>query len=887
MLAVCDAGRPVEIGAAKERALLAELVLHANQIVSRERLIEVVWGDTPPATAAATLNTYVSHLRSALEPGRAPRSQPGLLLTREPGYLLAVDPERVDALRFERLADEGRRALAAGDATTAAPTLREGLGLWRGGALADFVYEPFAQAEATRLEELRLATLEQRVDADLALGRHHDLVAELRRLVDEHPLRERLWGQLMLALYRSGRQSEALRAYGELREVLAEELGIDPSPALRRLEEDMLQQRLALEAPVGPAPAPVPAGPVQAPTNLPTRLTTFVGREDDIAEVARLCASTRLVTLVGAGGVGKTRLAVEVASRLVDEHPDGVFLVELAPLSDAGGLYQQVIASVGIGEDDRRSPAETLAAYLAGRRILLLIDNCEHLVDACAALVEELLTAGPGVRILATSRELLRVPVETAWRVPSMSTPPPDTGLGELVDFEAPRLFLERARTLSPGLELSKADAAHVARICARLEGIPLAIELAAARTRLLSIGEIAERLDDRFGLLSTGARTAPGRHQTLRAAVDWSYDSLTVAERHLFDLLSVFSGGFTLQAAEALCPDTELTPSTVLETVGNLSDKSMVLAGPGRIASRFRMLETLRQYGAERLAERGETEAARNRHLGWAVALGAEAEQHLEGARQAEWLQRLADEHEHGMDEPEPVAEALLLHLPLGHLEGVRVAVDRGHSRAREGGGHLGRPPAHAAGEVEVPCPAFQRAGDRRQSGNDQVQEPAVVRLAVLSHGVDPLRIEVAPPLPCSGAGEAAQVEVRLPEGDEGPDSATEVARCVGVEQQRRHVLGQSVPAVIEVEDLRRVRRPQDHVGVLQVEVEGIRHLLGRRPRWMFDQLLEDAQAEPEVKAPHDGGPRQGAEELRCLFRWFGHGPSSRRRDGIVAEGH
>ncbi|MGH9230641.1 MAG: BTAD domain-containing putative transcriptional regulator [Acidimicrobiales bacterium] len=647
MLEVCDAGRPVEIGAAKERALLAELVLHANQIVSRDRLIEVVWGDTPPATAAATLNTYVSHLRSALEPGRAPRSRPGLLLTREPGYLLAVDPERVDALRFERLADEGRRELAAGDATTAAATLREGLGLWRGEALADFVYEPFAQAEATRLEELRLATLEQRVDADLALGRHHDLVAELRRLVDQHPLRERLWGQLMLALYRSGRQSEALRAYGELRDVLAEELGIDPSPALRRLEDDMLQQRLALDAPVGPAPAPVPAGPVGAPTNLPTRLTTFVGREDDIAEVARLCANARLVTLVGAGGVGKTRLAVEVASRLVDQHPDGVFLVELAPLSDAGGLYQQVLASVGVGEDDRRSPAETLAAYVAGRRILLLIDNCEHIVDACAALVEDLLTTGPDVRILATSRELLRIPVETAWRVPSMSTPPLDTGLEELVDFEAARLFLDRATTLSPGLELSKADAAHVARICARLEGIPLAIELAAARTRLLSIGEIAERLDDRFGLLSTGARTAPGRHQTLRAAVDWSYDSLTVAERRLFDLLSVFSGGFTLQGAEALCPDTELTPSTVLETLGNLADKSMVLPGPGRTASRFRMLETLRQYGAERLAERGGTEAIRNRHLGWAVALAADAEPHLEGAGQAEWLQRLADEHD------------------------------------------------------------------------------------------------------------------------------------------------------------------------------------------------------------------------------------------------
>ncbi|MGI8808499.1 MAG: AfsR/SARP family transcriptional regulator [Acidimicrobiales bacterium] len=646
VLEVFDAGRPVEIGAAKERALLAELLLHANQIVSRERLVEVVWGDTPPASAAATLNTYVAHLRTALEPGRAPRGRPGLLLTRDPGYLLAVDPERVDALRFERLAGEGRRALAAGDAETAAAILRQALGLWRGEALADFVYEPFAQAEATRLGELRLATLEQRVDADLSLGRHHDLVSELRRLVDEHPLRERLWGQLMLALYRCGRQSEALRAYGELGKTLAEELGIDPSPALHRLEDDILHQRPDLEVAASPDPTG-PRGSIPVPSNLPAGLTSFVGREDDIAEVERLCADARLVTLVGAGGVGKTRLALEVASRLLDAHPDGVFLVELAPLSDAGGIYQRVLASLGVREDDRRSPMETLADHVAERRMMLLIDNCEHLVDACAALVEDLLTAGPGVRILATSRELLRVPAETAWRLPSMSTPPPETGLEGLAGFEASRLFLDRARTMSPGLELSAPDAGHVARICARLEGIPLAIELAAARTRLLSMAEIAERLDDRFGLLSSGARTAPARHQTLRAAVDWSYDSLSAPERRMFEHLSVFSGGFAVQAAEAVCPDRELAPSTVVETLGGLVDKSMVLADPAGAVSRFRMLETLRQYGAERLAESGGSDAAADRHLAWAVALAAEAEPHLEGAGQTEWLQRLAVDHD------------------------------------------------------------------------------------------------------------------------------------------------------------------------------------------------------------------------------------------------
>lgn len=605
--------------------------------------MEVVWGDSPPATATTTLNTYVSHLRAALEPGRAPRAPSRVLLTRDPGYLLAVDPEQVDALRFERLAAEGGRALAAGDAATAAATLREGLALWRGAALADFVYEPFAQAEATRLEELRLTTLEGRVEADLAVGRHYDLVSELRGLVDAHPLRERLWGQLMLALYRCGRQSEALRAYGELRDVLAEELGIDPSPTLRQLEDDLLHQRPGLDAPAAVASTTAPA----VPTNLPARLTTFIGREDDIAELSRLCGRARLVTLVGAGGVGKSRLALEVASGLRAAYPDGVFLVELAPLSDAGGLHRQVLASVGAAEDDRRSPADTLLDHLSNRRMLLLIDNCEHLVEASAALAQDVLAACPGVRILATSRELLRVPGETAWRVPSLSTPPPGTAREELEGFEAARLFLERARTTSPSLQLSAADAQHVVRICERLDGIPLAIELAAARTRLLSIDDIAERLDDRFGLLSGGARTGPGRHQTLRAAVEWSYESLRTPERRLFDCLSVFSGGFTLQAAEAVCCGGDVAHATVFEVLAGLCDKSMVLAEPGAGASRFRMLETLRQYGAERLAASGERDAVAARHLTWAVALAGEAEAHLEGPGQTDWLRRLDVEHD------------------------------------------------------------------------------------------------------------------------------------------------------------------------------------------------------------------------------------------------
>jgi predicted ATPase len=345
--------------------------------------------------------------------------------------------------------------------------------------------------------------------------------------------------------------------------------------------------------------------------------------------------------------VGKTRLAQQVAARLLDDHPDGVFLVELAPLSDDRGLCQQVLGALGVGEDERRSETETLAAHLAGRQILLVLDNCEHLVDACAALVEQLLSTTPAVRVLATSRELLRVSTETVWRVPSLTTPPPGTALEQLTDFEAARLFLDRVRTLCPALNLAAGDAEHVTSICTRLDGIPLALELAAARTRLLSVGEIAERLDDRFGLLSTGVRTGPGRHQTLRAAIDWSFDSLSVAERRLFERLSVFAGGFTLRAAETVCHTSQLVPASILDIFGSLADKSMVLAEAGPSGSRFRLLETLRQYAAQRLAETGESESMAGRHLRWAVTLATEAEPQLEGTGQAHELQRLAVEHD------------------------------------------------------------------------------------------------------------------------------------------------------------------------------------------------------------------------------------------------
>ena len=523
----------------------------------------------------------------------------------------------------------------------------------------------------------------------------------------------------MLALYRCGRQTEALQAYGELRSVLLEDFGIDPSPALRRLEDDVLHQRPELSGAGGSArltavsrAAPAPDAAAPTPTNLPTVLTSFIGHEEDLRELGRLCTDARLVTLVGTGGVGKTRLAVELAFRLLDEHPDGVFLVELAPLSDPRAIPQQVLRALGVAEDEHRSEEKALLAAVAGRRILLVIDNCEHLVDACAALVEDLLAASPDVRILATSRELLRIAAERVWRVPSLPTPPPDTAPDQLVGFAAVRLFLDRARAVRPGWELTAAAAAHVADICARLEGIPLAIELAAARVRMLSVGDIAARLDDRFALLSAGPRAGPGRHRTLRAAVDWSYDSLTLPERSMFQRLSVFSGGFTLQAAERVCRGADLSPRMVLEALTGLIDKSMVVADPDVDVSRFRLLETLRQYSAERLAESEEAESAARRHLAWAQAVAAQAQPHLAGSGEAQWLEHLAVEHDN-------LRSALGWALHSGSTqELLSLATDLGHFW--EVRGHLGegRRWLEAALETATGASAALRARAHRWAG-------------------------------------------------------------------------------------------------------------------------------------------------------------------------
>ena len=646
-LEVVDGDAVIDIPGTKLRALLALLLLHPNQVMSVDRLVDALWGSTPPKTAPNTLQTHVSHLRKALS--RLDAVGDGqVIVTRTPGYVLLVDPERIDAGRFTQFAQEGRQALADGAPGEAAVRFSQALSLWRGPALADFAFEPFASSEGARLEELRLDVVADRMEAELTLGHHSDIAAELRQLVEAHPLRERLWAQLMTALYRCGRQAEALRAFSELRRVLGEELGIEPSAELQRLEEAVLLQKPELDwdPPTVSVPPSRPASAVRQ--NLPLQLTTFVGRERELDQVIDALGEARLVTLSGPGGVGKTRLALAAAGRVLDRHPDGVFLVELAPLSDPGLVGPQTMTALGLTEESR-PPLETLVDHLRARRLLLVLDNCEHLLSACALLADRLLRECSELRILATSRESLHGAAETTVPVPPL--PFPDLNFADTVDalggYEAVQLFLARARSIRPDFKLTKANAGGIARICRRLDGIPLALELAAARTRALSPDEIAEHLDDRFHLLNAGVVGSPARHQTLGAAVDWTYEGLCDAERSVFNRLSAFAGSFRLKDAEEVCGFSPVAESEVLDVLLALVDKSLVSVDGHSHTTRYRMLETLRHYAADRLAERGEQEEVPQRLLGWAIGVAETAEPNLEGRDQATWLDLLELEHD------------------------------------------------------------------------------------------------------------------------------------------------------------------------------------------------------------------------------------------------
>ena len=655
------AGRAVRVGGHRVRALLILLALDAGRVVPAHVLIGRLWGEERPADAANALQSLVSRLRVALRQAGVPD---GVLESCPPGYRLAVQPHAVDAIAFEAGARAGRQALARGAAPEAAALLRAALGAWRGSALTDVAGEQFAFAPAARLAELRAAATLDRIEADLVLGAADAaLVGELRELTAGDELAERPAALLMRALAAAGRQAEALAAYQQVRARLADQLGVDPSPQLEQAYLAVLRQEIpqaaAASAAVPQAAVPLAgeartAGPgagtstgTSTGTSVRRPPTSFVGRDDELAGLLKRLAAERLVTLTGPGGVGKTRLAAEAAARL--DVP--AWFAELAPVTDPAEVPYAVLDALGLRERSiarhAAGPAGDapgrLCAFLADRDAVLLLDNCEHVIDAAAALAARLLADCPRVRILATSREPLQIPGEALQVVAPLAIPS-ETDVPVITSGNpAVRLLADRAAAVLDGFEVSAANAGAVARICRTLDGMPLAIELAAPWLRTLTPAQLAERLDDRFALLTGGSRIALPRHQTLRAVVDWSWNLLSDQERILARRLAVFPAEANLAAAERVCADRlpGLTVGAVLPTLAGLVGKS-ILARSGTGAdgeARYRMLDTVRAYGLQRLAEAGEETEIRDAAARYYLDLVETADPLLRTSTQARWF--------------------------------------------------------------------------------------------------------------------------------------------------------------------------------------------------------------------------------------------------------
>ncbi|WP_030586187.1 BTAD domain-containing putative transcriptional regulator [Streptomyces anulatus] len=629
-LAVWDAeGRPIKVPEVKVRALLADLLVHGGGPVSADRLIEDLWASNPPGGSANTLQTKVSQLRRVLG-----REQ----VVREPaGYRLLLADDTVDAVAFQELAE---RARAHEEPAVKEGLFADALALWRGPAYADVAESLFARDEITRLEELRLDVVEDRAEVRLTLGEHTALAAELGVLVTRHPLRERLRMAHMRALYRAGRQGDALQSFQDLRRRLAEELGASPGPGASALHEAILRQEPELATPA--------IGSLSCRTNLPTPLTPLIGRREAAEQVrARLdpAASTRLVTLAGLGGVGKTRLAIAAARDVAEQFADGVWLVELAGLGAASApddIADRVITTLGLCDTAATEPnLDDLVGWLcravADRHLLILLDNCEHLVEPVAVLANAVLSAVPAAHLLLTSQEALDVPGEVVHPVPPL-TLPEHTDPRMVARSSAVELFVQRAAAAAPGFVLDADNAAAVSAICRRLDGIPLALELVASRLRTLSPHELAARLDDRFARPDVRARGLPARQQTLRGMLDWSWQLLTSDERTVLRRLVVHADGCLMPSAQAVCADDDLGAERIPDLLSRLVDRSLVV----RVGNRFRLLESVAAYCAERLAEAGEETAVRARFVRHCTEWAERESERLRGPDQRSSLERL-----------------------------------------------------------------------------------------------------------------------------------------------------------------------------------------------------------------------------------------------------
>ena len=636
-----DQGHGVALGGPKQRAVLAILLLHAGEVVSSDRLIDLLWGERAPASAVKIVQGHVSNLRKALDPG--------LLLTRGGGYRLQIDQVEVDVVQFQALVAEGRAALSADDPRHAEDSLSEALALWRGPPLPDFAYEPFAQTEIARLEEARVSVREDRLDAQLQLGEHAALVGELEALVREHPLRERMYGQLMLALYRAGRQSEALERYRLARHELVDGLGIEPSPALRELEQSILRQDPSLAFVDTATPRErLSRSTVVVPllAQIPPRAPSVIGRERELDELGRLLAdsSIPLLTLTGTGGTGKTTLAVESARRVAAGFTHGVAVAWLASITEESQFVPELARVLQIELSAQESGLQTIVRALRGQRRMLLLDNFEHVL-ASAPAVAELLTWCPDLKVLVTSRVPLRVTFERVYLVSGLAVPEADQAhsAAALASCPASALFIARARAVDSTFELTDADAPSLAALCRYLGGLPLALELAAGRTRILAPDALLSDL--RQSLLEglcDGMRDAPERHRTLRSTIEWSQNLLSATERTVFARLAVFRGSFAIDAAVALCAP-RLSDGEVLDALTGLVDSSLL----GRTRTkegetRFGMMETIRAYALEQLDGARDGDQLRRCHAEYYARLAEQAEVELRGPHQLAWLARL-----------------------------------------------------------------------------------------------------------------------------------------------------------------------------------------------------------------------------------------------------